>query len=191
MRASSEPQFGALREGGGTREAGSTVAESLVVLYRVGTHQIRRRRRAARSSTSQERAEPLCARITGLNGKFLREKVMPDHCHFSSFEGHKERRTAKIREAFSRMYRALDGWMLARAPASPAQGLHHHGPRYINFSYFCTMCGLEKLGLVDPNWLERNFSVFFTQNAGCGKAATFRVDRGCSRHGVRRFDEPF
>ena len=67
MRASSEPQFGVLREGGGTREAGSTVAESLVVLYRVGTHQIRRRRRAARSSTSQGRAEPLYARITGLN----------------------------------------------------------------------------------------------------------------------------
>ena len=39
------------REGGGTREAGSTVAESLVVLYQVGTHQIRRRRRAARSLT--------------------------------------------------------------------------------------------------------------------------------------------
>ena len=67
VRAPSESQFGALRDGGGTREAGSTVAESLVVLYRVGTHQIRRRRRAARSSTSQERAEPLCARITGLN----------------------------------------------------------------------------------------------------------------------------
>ena len=32
MRASSKLQFGALREGGGTREAGSTVAESLVVL---------------------------------------------------------------------------------------------------------------------------------------------------------------
>ena len=40
MCASSELQFGALREGDGTREAGSTVAESLVVLYRVGTHQI-------------------------------------------------------------------------------------------------------------------------------------------------------
>ena len=66
-RASSELQFGALREGGGTREAGITVAESLVVLYWVGTHQIRRRRRAARSSTSQGRAEPLCARIIGLN----------------------------------------------------------------------------------------------------------------------------
>ena len=48
------------------REAGSTVAESLVVLYRVGTHQIQRRWSADRSSTSQGRAEPLCARITGL-----------------------------------------------------------------------------------------------------------------------------
>ena len=28
-------------------------------------------------------------------------------------------------------------------------------------SYFCTMCGLENLGLVDQNWLERNFSVIF------------------------------
>ena len=63
--ASSKLQFGALREVGGTRDAGSTIAESLVVLYRVGTHQIRRRRRAARSSTSQGRAEPLCARIKG------------------------------------------------------------------------------------------------------------------------------
>ena len=67
MRASSESQFGALREGGGTREANSTFAESLVELYRVGMHQIRRRQRAARSSTSQGRAEPLSARITGLN----------------------------------------------------------------------------------------------------------------------------
>ena len=65
--APSELQYGALREGGGTREAGSTVAESLVVLYRVGKHQIRRRRRAARLSTSQGRAELLCARIKGVN----------------------------------------------------------------------------------------------------------------------------
>ena len=74
VRASSELQFGTLREGGGTREAGSTVAESLVVIYRVGTHQIRRMRRAARSSTSQGRAEPLCARITGLNREVSEEK---------------------------------------------------------------------------------------------------------------------
>ena len=83
---------------------------------------------------------------------------MSDHGHFSSYEGHKERLTDKTRGAFSRISRALDGWMLARAPASPAQGLHHHGPRYFSFSYFCTMCGLEKLGLVDQNWLERNYS---------------------------------
>ena len=51
---------------------------------------------------------------------------MSDHGHFSSYEGHKERRTGTIRGAFPRMHMALDGWMLARAPASPAQGLHHH-----------------------------------------------------------------
>ena len=34
---------------------------------------------------------------------------MSDRGHFSSYEGHKERRTGKIREAFSRMHRALDG----------------------------------------------------------------------------------
>ena len=41
---------------------------------------------------------------------------MSDNCHISSYVGHKERRTGKIRGAFSRMQRALDGWMLARAP---------------------------------------------------------------------------
>ena len=61
---------------------------------------------------------------------------MSDHGrHLSSYENHKERRTGKICGAFSRMHRALDGWMVARAPASPAQGLHYHGPRYFIFSY--------------------------------------------------------
>ena len=66
--------------------------------------------------------------------------MISDHGHFSSYEGHLERRTGKIRGAFSRMHRALDGWMLARAPATSAQSLHHHGPRYFIFSYFCTCC---------------------------------------------------
>ena len=56
---------------GGTREAESTVAESLVAFYRVGTHQIRRGRKAARSSISQGSAEPLCARIKGANREFF------------------------------------------------------------------------------------------------------------------------
>ena len=85
---------------------------------------------------------------------------MSDHGHFSSYEGHKEGRTGKIRGDFSRMHRALEGWMLVRAPASPAQGLHHHGRQYFNFPYFCTMCGLEKHELVDQNWSERNLSAF-------------------------------
>ena len=59
--------------------------------------------------------------------------------------------------------------MLARAPASPAQGFHHHGPRYFIFSYFCTKCGLEKLGTVDQNWLERNFSVFLLRTLVVGR----------------------
>ena len=94
---------------------------------------------------------------------------MSDHGHFSFYEGHKERRTGKIRGAFSRMHRALDGWMLTRAPASPAQGLHYHGPRYFNFSDLCKMCGLEKLGPVDQNWLERNFFVFLLRTLVVGR----------------------
>ena len=45
---------------------------------------------------------------------------MSDYDLFSPYEGHKERRTGKIRGAFLRMYRALNGWMLARASALPA-----------------------------------------------------------------------
>ena len=41
--------------------------------------------------------------------------MIADHDHFSSYEGHKERRTGMIRGAFSRMHKALDGWMLPRA----------------------------------------------------------------------------
>ena len=78
-----------------------------------------------------------------------------------------ERRTGKIRGAFSRMHRALDGWMLACAPASPAQGLHHYGPRYFNFPYFCTMCGLEKLGIVDQTGWNLHVR-FVAENAGRG-----------------------
>ena len=98
---------------------------------------------------------------------------MSNHGHFSSYEGHKKRRTGKIRGAFSRMHRALDGWILARAQASKAQGLHHHGPRYFNFSNFCTMCGLEKLGLVDQNWLECNFSGFLLRTLVVGRRQHF------------------
>ena len=73
---------------------------------------------------------------------------MSDLDLISCYEGHKERRTGKIRWAFARMHRVLDGWMLARAPASPAQGLHHHGPRYFNFFIFVQCVALRNLNLL-------------------------------------------
>ena len=73
---------------------------------------------------------------------------MSDHGLISSYEGHKEWRTGKIRGAFSGMHRALDGWMLARAPAPPAQGLHHHGPQYFNFLIFLQCVALRNLDLL-------------------------------------------
>ena len=62
----------------------------------------------------------------------------------------KERRTGKIRSNFSGIHRALDGWMLTRPPASPAQGIHqhHHGSRYFNFRYFCMIVAVRNLALL-------------------------------------------
>ena len=78
-----------------------------------------------------------------------------------------ERRTGKIHGAFSRMHRALDGWMLVRAPASPAQGLHHHGPRYFNFPFFVRYVTLRNLELfIKTGW--NVFVRFVAENAGRG-----------------------
>ena len=73
---------------------------------------------------------------------------MSDHGLILSYEGHKERRTGKIRGAFSGMHRALDGSMLAHAPASPAQVLHHRGPRYFNFLIFVQCVALRNWDLL-------------------------------------------
>ena len=83
---------------------------------------------------------------------------MSDHGHFSSYEGHKERRTGKTRGAFSRMHRALDGWMLARAPASPAQCLHYLEPRYFIFFISIQCVALRNLDLL----IKTGWSVIFT-----------------------------
>ena len=85
---------------------------------------------------------------------------MSDHGHLSSYEGHKERRTGKIGGAFLRMHRALDGWMLARAPASQAQGLHHHGPRYFNFPFSVQYVALRNLDLLIKTGRSVIFPVF-------------------------------
>ena len=62
---------------------------------------------------------------------------MSDHGHFLNTRATRSGERARFVGIFSRMHRALDDWMLlARSQASPAQGLHHHGPRYFNFPYF-------------------------------------------------------
>ena len=157
---SAELQMGALRElvarrghcrRGKLGRAQQDGQAFLGTLYRVGKHQIRRGRRATRSSTSQRSPEPLWARIKGVTREVSEGKddLLPRVCFFPT-RVNKERQTGMIRRAFFRdAHRALDGWMLARAPAFPAQGLHRHGPLYYIFSYLCLMGGLEKLGLVD------------------------------------------
>ena len=75
----------------------------------------------------------------------------------------------KIRGAFCGMHRALDGWMLARTPASSVQGLHRYGPRYFNYPCFCLMCGLEKLGLVVQNCLERDLPALLLRTLAVGR----------------------
>ena len=51
-----------------------------------------------------------CARESkARTGRFLREKLMSDYGLFSFYESHKERRTGKIRGAFSRMHKVLNG----------------------------------------------------------------------------------
>ena len=46
--------------------------------------------------------------------------------------------------------------MLARAPASQAQCLNHHGPRYICSISALRDLDLEECELVDRKWLERD-----------------------------------
>ena len=139
--------------GGGTREAGSTVAESLVASALPGGYapdsgdgggKVDRRR--ARGVQNPCALEPMAQ-----TGRFLREKLISDRGHFSSYEGQHGAPNEQILWAFSGMHGALDGWVLTRAPASPARGLHHHWPRYFNFLNFYMPFGLEKLGLVDQN----------------------------------------
>ena len=117
MRASSKLQFGALRElwrhARGREHCRGEPGSDLSGGYATDLA------RAEGSSIVDESGGlNLCARESkARTGRLLRGKLMSDNGHFPSYEGHERRRTGKIRGAFSRMHRALDGWMLARAPA--------------------------------------------------------------------------
>ena len=94
---------------------------------------------------------------------------MSEHGLISSYEGHKERRTGKIREAFSGMHMAL-GRLNA---GSRADSTSSRPPRpwtsVFQFPYVCPMYGLEKLGFVDQNWLERNLSTVLLRTLVVGR----------------------
>ena len=94
---------------------------------------------------------------------------MSDHGCFSSYECHKERRTGKIRGHFqgcSGLWTA-GCWLVRRLHqlkvSTTTMDLG------ISFFFFCTVCGIEKLGLVDQNWLERNFSGFLLRTLVVGR----------------------
>ena len=78
---------------------------------------------------------------------------MSDHGVFSSYEG--LHGAANVQDSWG-LFMDVQGFGRMDAgsvPTSPAQRLHHGGPRYFNFPYFCTMCGLEKLELeIKTDW---------------------------------------
>ena len=54
------------------------------------------------------------------------------------------------------------------------------------------MCGLEELGVVDQNWLERKFSVFLLRRLVVGRRQqSDSIEVVLDRIGVKNFDEPF
>ena len=92
---------------GDTREAESTVAESLVALRWVGTHQVRR----AKGKLDRRRVRGVlnpCARESkARTGRFLREKLISDHgLSFLPTRADKEQGAGKVRGPFLGMHRA-------------------------------------------------------------------------------------
>ena len=75
-----------------------------------------------------------------------------DHGMFSSYEGQHGGATGQDSWGFFRDaqgFGQLDTG--SRAGFTSSRPPPCHGPWYFDFAYFCTMCGLEKLGLVDQN----------------------------------------
>ena len=60
-----------------------------------------------------------------------------------------------------------------------------------NFPYSCGLCGLEKLRLVDQNWLERNLSALLLRTLVVGRRQQSESIEAALDIEVRRFDEQF
>ena len=177
---------------GGTREARNTVTESLVVLIgwvrtRFGQGGGQLDRRQARGGL-----KPWARESKARTGRFLWEKLMSEYVFFSSSYGGRQGAVNgqdswgffKDAQGFGRLDAgSRAGFTSSRLPL-------HHGPRCFNFPYFCTMCGLKKLGRVYQNWLERSLSVFLLRTLAVSRRQQSKSIE-VALHGVRRFDEPF
>ena len=109
-----------------------------------------------------------CARESkARTGRFLKEKLISNHDVFSA---NKERRTGNIPEKmFSR-----DAQGFKRLDAGSCAGFTSSRPPPLwtlifRFFYFCMTYGLEKLGLVDQNYLERDLSALLLRTLAVGR----------------------
>ena len=103
------------------------------------------------------------------------EKLISDHGLFLPTRANKERRTGKIRGAFFR-----DAQGVGRLDAGSRAGLTSSRPpppwtSVFQFPFFLykVMCGLEKLGLVDQNCLERDLSTLLLRTLAVGRRQQF------------------
>ena len=103
-------------------------------------------------------------------GSFLKAKLISDHGLFSSYEG--QQGVTNGQDSWG-MFQGCTGlWaglMLARAPASPGQGLHHHGHRYYNFPCFSMTCGFENLGLLVKTYWSVICPLFLLRTLAVGR----------------------
>ena len=102
MRASSELQFGVLQEVWQHARGREHCREEPGSALSVGWVRTRFDEGGGQLDRQQARGglNPRARESKVRTGRFLREKLMSDYVLFSSYEGHKERRTGKICEAF-------------------------------------------------------------------------------------------
>ena len=142
-------QFDALREVVARERQGAlSVVESLVgsssthkriAASAIGRASVRFGERGGQLDRRRARRvpNPYAREPKARTGMFLRGKLISDHGLFSFYEGQLGAANGQDAcDVLTGMHRALDGWMLSRARASPAQRLRRHEPRYYNVSYF-------------------------------------------------------
>ena len=149
----------------------------------------------ARSLTSQGSNEPLCARIKGAKREVFYGKLISNCGLFSSYEGQQGATNGQGFWGFFQECTGCFGRLDAGSRAgltNPTQGLHLHGSLYYNVSYSCMTRGLDKLGLVDLNGLERDLSALLLRMLAVGRRQQYESIEVALDMGRRKiFEESF